>query len=220
MFRAAVFDLDGLLIDSERVLLQLWSRYALELGVALTDADFQRVIGLGSAESSLILQDILGSAELVQELRRRTRAHIEAEDHHGLFPLRPGADELVQALAACELPLAVASSSRIAYVERQLQICRLRPHFQALAGGDEVARAKPDPAVYRLAADRLGVAPEHCLAFEDSIHGVQAARAAGMRVVMVPDLVEADAELGAQLHALLPTLEHALPHLDRWFAVS
>lgn len=216
---AAIFDLDGLLIDSERVLLRVWTEVATEFGVVLPEADFVRMVGLGAAESNAILRDVLGSEARVRELRSAASERIRAEDtHEPAFPLRPGARELVAALHAAGIPLAVASSTRVGEVQRRLERVALRDAFSAIAGGDEVERSKPDPAVFLLAAERIGIDPRRCLAFEDSPHGLHAADAAGMRVVLVPDLVVASPEHRHRAHAVLDSLHQAQAHLPRWFA--
>lgn len=216
MFSAAIFDMDGLLIDSERVLLRVWTAIAAEFEVDFPQAEFVRMVGLGAAESNAILQRVLGSEARVHELRRAAAARIRSEDEVApAFPLRPGAAELIARLRAAEVPIAIASSTRISEVRRRIERVGLLDAFAAFAGGDEVERAKPDPAVFLLAAERLGIAAPDCLAFEDSPHGQRAASAAGMRVVLVPDLVPADPEQHA--HAIVDSLHAAHAHLPLWF---
>ena len=218
MFAAAIFDMDGLLIDSERALLRVWTEVAAEFGVVLAASDFVRMVGLGAAESNLVLRDLLGSEARVQALRATATERLrEADAHAPAFPLRAGAEALVRHLHGAGVPLAVASSTRVAEVHRRLERVGLRDAFAAIAGGDEVVRAKPDPAVFRLAAERLGVAPRDCLALEDSPHGCRAAAAAGMRVVLVPDLVPPEPDLRALVFAELVDLDQALARIEHWF---
>jgi HAD superfamily hydrolase (TIGR01509 family) len=134
-----------------------------------------------------------------------------------VFPLKPGALQLLALLRQRGVPCAVASSTYVEEVRRRLAQVGVLDFFQALAGGDEVLRSKPDPAVYLLAASRLGVAPAQCLAFEDSDHGARAAHVAGLRVVLVPDL-KAHEFASAYLH--LASLADAMTHVDRWFSDS
>lgn len=220
MFDAAVFDMDGLLIDSERALLRVWTAIAEEMGLALTQADFVRMVGLGSDESNLILSELLGSEERAQDLRRRAALRLRPGGVPPLFPLRPGAHSLLDTLRAQGVACAVASSTRVSEVRRRLAGVGVLDHFRHCAGGDEVARCKPDPDVFLLAAERMGVDPRRCLAFEDSRHGVIAARAAGMQVVMVPDLVVPDAALHAQTLMVLTSLDEAHAYAPAWFAPS
>jgi beta-phosphoglucomutase-like phosphatase (HAD superfamily) len=218
MFAAAIFDMDGLLIDSERALLRVWTQVADEMGATLVEADFVRMVGLGSIESNRILQEVFGTEARVRSMRERASDLLRPGGEPPLFPLRPGARDLLDLLQASGVPCAVASSTRVSEVRRRLHGVGVLDRFAGLAGGDEVARSKPDPGVFLLAAERLGIAPTRCLAFEDSVHGVIAARAAGMQVVMVPDLVVPDPELSAQTFALLGSLAEAHAHTGRWFA--
>jgi HAD superfamily hydrolase (TIGR01509 family) len=211
-FAAAIFDMDGLLIDSERAIMRAWLDLAQARGHALDAEGYLACVGRASADSDAILAALIGSDEAVQSLRRDVAGHLR-----DVFPLRPGAATLLAALAARGVPCAVASSSTREEIGHRLREVDVHHHFPAAAGGDEVARGKPDPAVYRLAAERLGVAPSDCLAFEDSVPGATAALAAGMQVVVVPDLKPATDEIAARSLAVLGSLEEAVEHLDAWF---
>jgi beta-phosphoglucomutase-like phosphatase (HAD superfamily) len=214
VFTAAIFDMDGLLLDSERVIMQAWMEAAQEQGLMLSRADFLQVVGYGTRESHARLSTLLGGEASFRLVLDRARAKLGA--HSGVvFPLKPGALTLLQQLRARGVPCAVASSTNVHEVRRRLAQVGVLALFQAIAGGDEVARSKPDPAVYLLAAERLGVAPECCLGFEDSDHGARAAHAAGLAVVMVPDLKSHDF---AAAYMNLFSLEDAMTHIDQWFS--
>lgn len=213
MFTAAIFDMDGLLLDSERTIMNAWVDSAQALQLALSATDYVSVVGRAESEANLRLTELLGSAAAFTSVQRDAHARLAPET--GLvFPLKPGALALLQALQHRGVPCALASSTRIAEVRRRLAATGIAPFFRAVAGGDEVPRGKPDPAVYRLAAQRAGIDPHTALAFEDSDHGCAAARAAGLQVVVVPDLKTPDAALSL-MHLL--SLQDALPHLDTWF---
>lgn len=212
---AVIFDMDGLLIDSERVIMQAWLAAAADVGIALAPDAFRGVIGLSGPETRVILARLVGGETALAAVASAARARLR--DDGGGFPLKAGAADLLASLAARGVPCAVASSSRRAEIDRRLAAVGVRDRFVAAAGGDEVDRGKPDPAVYRLAASRLGVDPRRCLAFEDSGHGLAAALAAGMSAVHVPDLSEVPAPLRARCVAVLPSLVDALAHLPRWF---
>jgi HAD superfamily hydrolase (TIGR01509 family) len=214
VFTAAIFDMDGLLLDSERVIMRIWMESAQEQGLDLPRADFLQVVGYGTAESHARLSTLLGGPGSFQLVLDRARAKLAALAGMA-FPLKPGALALLRQLRARGVPCAVASSTRVREVRRRLAQVGVLELLQASAGGDEVARSKPDPAVYLLAAERLGVAPQRCLAFEDSEHGAAAAHAAGLAVVMVPDLKAHDF---APAYMNLSSLEDAMPHVDQWFS--
>jgi HAD superfamily hydrolase (TIGR01509 family) len=213
VFTAAIFDMDGLLLDSERVIMQVWLSCARDQGMALSEADFLTVVGAGASESRARLTQLLGSASAFESVRSQARDKLNALPGV-VFPLKPGAMQILSKLRQRAVPCGVASSTRISEVRRRLEKAGILDFFQAVAGGDEVPDSKPNPAVYLLAAQRLGVAPAQCLAFEDTDHGAKAAQAAGMRVVLIPDLRSHDFDAA---FIQLASLEQAFGHIDRWF---
>lgn len=213
-FDAAIFDLDGLLIDSERAILRAWVDAAAQLALPLRDEDFRVVIGLGFRPARSHLTQVLGGEDAFARVREVARATLAADR---VFVAKAGAREILDDLTVRGVPRAVASSTARDEVVRRLCAVGFDGDIAAVAGGDEVAEGKPDPAVYRLAAERLGVRPERCLAFEDSEHGARAALAAGMQVVIVPDLVATSAPVAAQALAVLDSLNHARVLVPRWF---
>jgi HAD superfamily hydrolase (TIGR01509 family) len=216
VFAAAIFDMDGLLLDSERVIMQAWLSSAQDELLPLSGPDFLRVVGCGAQESGERLSELLGGVASFQRVRDRARAKLAAQPGV-VFPLKPGALRLLGLLRARGVPCAVASSTFIDEVRCRLAKVEVLEYFQALAGGDEVSRSKPDPEVYLLAAERLGVPPPRCLAFEDSDHGARAAHGAGLHVVMVPDLKAREFDAA---YMQLSSLEEAVAHLDRWFSAA
>ena len=211
-FAAAIFDMDGLLLDSERVIMEAWLTAAKAEGFALSRQGFLTVIGAGYDESRRRLTELLGNAQAFDTVGRHAH-RLLTSDTTVIFPAKPGALQIVSLLHERRIPCAVASSTRISDVRHRLEQVGLLPFFQALAGGDEVRDSKPDPAVYLLAAARLGVMPQRCLAFEDTDRGARAAHAAGMRVVLIPDLHSHEFE-GAYMR--LVSLDQALHHIEHW----
>ncbi len=217
-FQAAIFDMDGLLIDSERAISAAWVAGARELGFHLEMADFMRVIGTAAQQSTAMLVEIMGSEDAMRATAARARSLLPQADGAPVFPLKPGALPLLQALQAAGIPCAVASSSNVQEIRHRLGHVGVLKYFRTLAGGDEVTHGKPDPALYVLAAARLGVAPEDCIAFEDSENGARAAQAAGVRVVIVPDLKTPPADVAARAHGVIGSLAEAIAHVPHWFA--
>lgn len=209
--------MDGLLVDSERVTLQAWLAAAAERGTVLAETDYLQVVGRAAAEARTLLTGMLGGAHVFAELMADVRMRLADTGEQPVFPLKPGGARVLQALADAGVPCAVASSSRREEIEHRLGRVGVLHHFRAWAGGNEVPRGKPDPALYRLAAERLGVDPVECLAFEDSENGARAAQAAGMAVVVVPDLKHPAAHIAARCHGVLASLEVAHSHLPGWF---
>ncbi len=181
----AIFDMDGLLLDSERLLIDEWLAAAQRRAIALRAEQLIPSIGLVGKACADLLAEAVGGHDIAGEIRNE----IHARYADGLSPdLRPGARDLLGLLHTRQVHCAVASSSPVAVVEHRLGQHDLLRYLRSWAGGDEVVNSKPDPDVYLLAADRLQVKPAECLAFEDSDHGAEAALAAGMQVVLVPDL--------------------------------
>lgn len=216
MFDVAVFDMDGLLIDSERAIMQAWLEISQRLGVPIAAGDYVRTVGLTSAESDRVLLDLLGDEQLFAQARLVVDHELNVTQG-GVFALKQGALQVLEKLAKAGIRCAVASSSRRHEIEHRLGSVGVLGRFEAIAGGDEVARGKPDPAVYQLAIERLGVAAHAALAFEDSENGTRAALAAGLRVVVVPDLKPPPADLMLRAYERLENLGEAHSHLRRWF---
>jgi HAD superfamily hydrolase (TIGR01509 family) len=209
-FSAAVFDMDGLLLDSERPIRDAWLRLSAAAGTPLTEADYLLTVGRNRADSLAVLTDKLGSRERALAMYEQVDASLPP------FGLMSGARELLQALRQAGVPCAVASSTRHAEVLRRLDTAGLREFFGPIHGGDQVARGKPHPDLFELAAASLGIHPASALVFEDSSYGAQGALTAGMGVVLVPDLKAPDPAIAPRC-LVLGSLDAALPHLPNWF---
>ncbi|AFQ47448.1 HAD family hydrolase [Burkholderia cepacia] len=216
-FSAALFDMDGLLVDSERTIMNTWIDVSNAHGVALTEIDYLQIVGRSFAEGQVILARLIGDTDTFDAVRTRVREQLAAPEPHPKFPLKPGALTLLDALARAGIPCAVASSSARDVIRARLDAVGVLPFFRAIAGGDEVARGKPDPAVYRLAAERLGVPAHACVAFEDSDFGAQSAAGAGAAVVTVPDLKAPTPEIIALSLHVLASLDDAVALVPSWF---
>jgi HAD superfamily hydrolase (TIGR01509 family) len=182
---AVVFDMDGVLIQSEEVWDEVREAYVRERG-GRYDAEIQRtMMGMSSPEWSRLLHEHAGvpdepaaiNAEVVRRMLAAYRDHL---------PLIPGAVDAVQRLAA-RFPLGLASSSNRELIDTVLDVAGLASFFAATVSSEEVAHGKPAPDVYLEAARRMSVAPEHCAAVEDSHGGIRSAKSAGMRVVAIPN---------------------------------
>jgi HAD superfamily hydrolase (TIGR01509 family) len=185
MIEAVVFDLDGILIDSEHVWDEVRQQLADECGGRWNDKASRDMMGMSSIEWSRYMRDVVGlteepeaiSAEVVRRLEDRYRREL---------PLIPGAEQAVERLAA-RWPLALASSSNRELIDLVLESSGLGRYFEASVSSEEVARGKPAPDVFLEAARRLGVSPTSCAAVEDSENGIFAAKAAGMRTIAIPN---------------------------------
>ena len=201
---AVVFDLDGVLIDSEHVWDEVRETLARERGGRWHQHAQADMMGMSSREWSRYMHDVIGLAEAPDEINAEVVQRILERYERGL-PLLPGAVGAVERVAR-EFRLAVASSSNRPVIDAVLRLAKLELLFQVTVSSEEVARGKPAPDVYVEAARRLRVAPERCAAVEDSTNGIRSARRAGMRVLVIPNgryppaedaLTEADAVLGS-----------------------
>jgi len=182
---AVVFDLDGVLVDSE----EIWDRaregLAKERGGRWHDGAQRDMMGMSSTEWSRYMHDTIGLEEPPEEINREVvRRLTELYDEH--LPVIPGAKEAVERLAA-RWPLGLASSSNRELIDLVLELLGVQALFEATVSSEEVARGKPAPDVYLAAAGALGAAPSACAAIEDSRNGILSAAAAGMRVIAIPN---------------------------------
>lgn len=188
MPQAVVFDMDGLLFDSEMLYLEAAMIAVAEVGHDAGAEVFHRTIGVPWARNREILLEHFGPAFPVDDFVTVWLRHFEAIATTRLA-LKPGVVELLDLLEQLRLPKAIATSSSHATVQNHLAAHNLVGRFEAIVGAGDYARGKPAPDPFLVAAARLAVAPEGCLALEDSHNGVRSASAAGMMTVMVPDLL-------------------------------
>jgi HAD superfamily hydrolase (TIGR01509 family) len=209
--QAVVFDLDGVLLDSEQVWDEIREQLVRERGGTWTDTAQRDMMGMSSHEWSRYMHDTLGLAEPPEEINAEVVRRLQ-DRYARELPLLPGALDAVRRLAQ-RWPLGLATSSNRPVIETVLDAAGLRLFFAATVSSEEVARGKPAPDVYLEAARRLGVDPAACAAIEDSHSGIRSARAAGMWVIAIPNphfppgdaLREADA-VASSLDALTPAL--------------
>lgn len=206
-FDAVIFDMDGTLLDTERVAQEAFLSACDELGVEPRMDLLLRCIGAAQVMARQVIREGYGPGLDCEaffeawswnfgELGRKTSA-----------PLKEGAIALLDAVGQLGLPMAIATSSSTAHALEKLQRAQLLDRFKAVIGVGQVQRPKPDPEVYLKAAGYLGVDPRGCLAVEDSEYGVRAAHAAGMTVIQVPDLSPPTADLRALGHIVLSSLK-------------
>jgi HAD superfamily hydrolase (TIGR01509 family) len=203
VIEAVVFDMDGVLVDSEHVWDEVREQLARERGGRWHDGAQRDMMGMSSPEWSRYMHETIGLAEPPEEINREVVERMLGR-YAGAPPLLPGAVEAVERLAA-EWPLAIASSSNRELIDAVLHATPLGRFFRETVSSEEVPRGKPSPDVYLEAARRLGVDPARAAAIEDSHNGIRAGKAAGMRTIAIPNpqfppgddaLAEADAVLG------------------------
>ncbi len=193
---AIIFDMDGLLFDTETLYQEAILLAAAEGGHEIAVDVFNRTVGLPWAESRALLLSHFGEAFRVDEFQATWVRHfwVIAETR---LALKPGALELLDTLDQFRLPRAIATSSSRRTVERHLTAHNLMGRFEEIVGHGDYEKGKPAPDPFLKAAERLGVEPRLCLALEDSHNGIRSASSAGMMTIMVPDLLEPTDEIRA-----------------------
>lgn len=209
---AVIFDMDGLLLDTERLYRKAIFAACADLGFEMTDPVHRSLIGTPKETGDASLIAYFGADFRLDHYHTACTAHFAALAVAGI-PLRPGAPELLSHLQAEGVPMAVATSTARTSAEPRLRQAGVFDMLGAVVTRSDVARGKPDPETFLAAAHALGARPSRCLALEDSHNGVRAAAAAGMATIMVPDLLEPTAEIEALCAGVLPSLLDVRAHL-------
>jgi HAD superfamily hydrolase (TIGR01509 family) len=213
---AVVFDLDGLLIDSEGVWDDVREALAHERGGRWHDGAQRDMMGMSSPEWSRYMHETIGLVESPEEINRIVVERM-LERYATGPPWLPGAIEAVQRVAE-SYPLGLASSSNRELIDVVLEAGGIAPLFRATVSSEEVARGKPAPDVYLEAARRLGVDPGACVAVEDSHNGIRSAKAAGMRCIAIPNPSFPPGEAVAEADLVLGSLDELTERV--WAAVA
>jgi HAD superfamily hydrolase (TIGR01509 family) len=203
---AVIFDMDGLIFDTERLIRCAVQEAGRSIGYQISDAFFDSMIGVPGAECEILIRTQFGPsfpfAEYVAACRIESARLLAHE-----LPIKPGAVALLDHLRDARMPIGLATSSGRETTERHLHRSDLRRYFDVVVTRNDVPRGKPHPDLFLKAADDLGVAPRHCLVLEDSHNGIRAAAAAGCVPVMVPDLLAATDEMRTLCHAVAVDLD-------------
>jgi HAD superfamily hydrolase (TIGR01509 family) len=207
---AVIFDLDGVLVDSEHVWNDAREQLARERGGRWHERAQRDMMGMSSPEWSRYMHDVIGLVEPPERISAEVVRRVETI-YRDRLPLIEGAEEAVRRLAE-RFPLALASSANRPVIDLFMELSGLGDRFGATVSSEEVARGKPSPDVYLEAARRLDVAPDACAAVEDSHNGILAAKAARMRVVAIPNRrYPPDAEALAEADVVLESLQELTP---------
>lgn len=211
---ALIFDLDGLLVDSEPLSRRSWAEVIAQVGYTLTDDIFLQMIGRSETEVRTLFERVFGRNFPFETVYHLRQAHfLEALAREGVPP-KPGAHDLLTYATRAGLPRAVASSTSRAMAEGKLRSAGLRDYFDIIVTGEDVPRAKPAPDLFLEAARRLAQPAAACMVLEDSVAGVQAAHAAGMPCILIPDVQPIPAEIARLATWQLRSLAEVPPLLE------
>lgn len=202
---AVIFDMDGTLLDSERLSHKAWDAAAREVGECVTRDVFLKMVGHRSADCMRIMQREIGRDLPTEKIIASARSHYADLVRAGV-PLMPGAREMFELARERAWKIGVATSTRRESAREKLEHAGLWQFVDAATCGDEVAVGKPDPEIYRTTAEKLGVPAPCCLAVEDSPTGFRSAFSAGCIAVIIPDLVAPTPEAIRDAAGIFPSL--------------
>ncbi|MGR8947790.1 MAG: HAD family hydrolase [Gammaproteobacteria bacterium] len=212
-FSGIVFDMDGVLIDSEPIVKRCGQIAAIRYGAELSDALYNRLIGLPAKEVEQGLQRAFGDefpmSAFREELERLWHEHVQENG----MPVKPGIIEALTELQKHSVPYAIATSTPHERAQLSLYKAGILAHFEIIVGGDQVSNGKPSPEIFLTAAGHISIDPQHCIAIEDSAVGVQAASSAGMYTIMIPDQKQPDPATEQRLSELFPSMPDAFPRI-------
>lgn len=206
--QAVVFDMDGVLFDTERIYMETWREVATEARFPKVDIEKAVVgcVGLNATDTRALFAREYGQDFPTEEyLKACSLRFHEKIDKDGL-PFKTGVLEILSSLKESGCPIALASSTRTGSVMSHLEKAGITDYFQKIIGGDMVTHSKPAPDIYLMACEALSTEPYNAVAVEDSPNGIYSAHAAGMKVIMVPDMIAPTAEIEKLLYAKCETL--------------
>lgn len=195
-----VFDMDGILFDTERLSMESWRQAALQMELGDIEEGIYGCIGLNRTDCRILMKRLYGEAFPYEQFIACNSALFQERVEREGLPVKKGASRLLAWLKERGAKIALASSTRVASVKSHLDRAGFAPYFQVVVGGDMVEHSKPCPDIYLLACSMLNVDPCRTIAVEDSPNGIRSAHAAGMLPVMIPDMVEPTPELEVLLY--------------------
>lgn len=203
---AVVFDMDGLMFDSERVVMYSWDVAGEKLGYGPMGHNIYNTLGMGAELREQYFRKSYGENFPYEQFKNVYRdAYYDYADTHGV-PVKPGLLELLKLLKELEIPAAMATSTGAWDALKRLRQDDLEPYFQVIITGDMVSETKPSPEIYEKTCKALGVDPDHAIALEDACNGIISAHRAGMHPIMIPDLQKDSSSVDKYLYAKMESL--------------
>ena len=213
--KAVIFDMDGVLFDTEKLCMDSWVAVAGEQGIPEMGTFFPACIGRNLTDTKALFQEFYGDVYDYEYFRKQASVWFHNYIEQKGLPVKNGVREILDFLRAGGYDIGLASSTSRPSVEGHLERAGIREYFRSLTTGDMVEHSKPCPDIYLMACKSLGVEPARALAIEDSPNGIRAAHSAGMIPVMVPDLIAPDQEMREKSVLICRDLLEVMRFLDR-----
>ena len=212
-FDAVVFDMDGVIFDSERATMLCWLELADKYGIKDMEKPYLACTGTNAAMTRQIMLDAYGEDFPYDEYAHEASRMYHERYDGGRLPMKSGVVEILEYLKNSGKKIALASSTKKQKVISQLQDAGILNYFDEIVTGDMVEKSKPEPDIFLLACEKIGVSPERAYAIEDSYNGIRSAYRGGLRPIMVPDLLPADQEMNKLAEVVIDNLENVVLYL-------
>ena len=213
--KAVIFDMDGLILDSQRIAIKVWQNAVSFYGYTMSVEENLLLIGRNIADSTEILYSFFGSEFPIEKIRKHARQQFLNYVKENGIPIKSGLIKLLNFLDEKTVSTAVATSTSRDDCIMNLNKCDLTHRFKIIVCGDEVSFGKPEPDLFLKAAGLLQAPPKSCIVLEDSFAGIRAAYAADMIPIMVPDLLEPTDEIKSLAHIVVPSLNEAKLEIEK-----
>lgn len=213
LYKAVVFDMDGVIFDSERAVMQCWKEVASRHNIPNIEKAILACTGTTMVRTREIMLNLYGADFPYDEYAKESSAIFHSRYDGGRLPMKPGVKELLMFLKERGKKIALASSTRQQVVTDELRDAGIIEYFDRIICGDMVSRSKPAPDIFLKACEELNVSPSDSYAIEDSYNGIRAAHAGGLHPIMVPDLLPADEEMQSLAEIVLPSLTSVMEYL-------
>lgn len=215
MIDGFIFDMDGILFDTERLFNKCFAKALSEYGVENVEYFLTACLGRSTAESKKICMEKLPANFPYDEMQQKLKENFNTSLAEGGMPVKPGVYLMLEYLKANRYPVGLASSSTMKSIMHHLEEANMTEYFSVIAGGDCVEKGKPQPDIYQYVLDKMNMEGKNVIVFEDSPNGLKAATAANLKAVMIPDQIPYSEELKPYVYEKFNTMTSALEALKK-----
>lgn len=215
MIDGVIFDMDGILFDTEKLINECFAEVGVEYRIDNMDYIIESCVGLTTSETKKFCKKILGEDFPVEEMFGKIRNHMEIKLAEGGMPVKPGVYLMLEYLKANRYVIALASSSSRKSVMHHIEEANMTEYFSVIIAGDEVERGKPEPDIYLKALEKMNLRKDAVIAFEDSPNGLKSATAAGIKAIMIPDQIPYSEDLESYVFERFNSMTDALEALKK-----